>query len=99
VQEWTTWGLRRGSRLHELCGGGDGGGRTNGGGYKRERPVGGGGCPPAGEKMGRCRLSSGREDGAVEADKRRWCWALEAATAGGGEQAGGGAGLDVVAAD
>jgi hypothetical protein len=41
--------------------------------------------------MGRCRVSSGREDGVVEADKRRWRWALEAAAAGGGEQAGGGA--------
>jgi hypothetical protein len=36
----------------------------------------------------------------VEADKRRGRRALEATTAGGGEQAmGGGAGLDVAAAD
>jgi hypothetical protein len=50
--------------------------------------------------LGRCRLSSGREDGAVEPDKRRWHRELEAAAAGGGEQATGrGAWLDAAAAD
>jgi hypothetical protein len=54
-----------------------------------ERRWGVAGCPPAGET-----------GGAVETDKRRGRRALEAAAAGGGEQAtGGGAGLDVAAAD
>jgi hypothetical protein len=56
--------------------------------------------PSAGDALGRCRLSSGREDGAVEPDKRRWHRELEAAAAGGGEQATGrGAWLDAAAAD
>jgi hypothetical protein len=44
----------------------------------------GGGCPPAGEKMERW-------SGGAAAVERWWRWALEAATAAGGEQAGGGA--------